>query len=211
MTGDALPDTQGGSPARPSRRVAAAMRSGSSSVLLEQFYVTLRAAQQAIDRAAAPTDADHKIRAAIADLLDAPLGWRAAYEIEQLQCQLLTGSPLDTEITRRFGEAERHKLARATELKARLGPPEKWHELPDERKRAVLFRLVDDLQWFYTQRFERRNVARLLNSRVSKVFLAAFAVLMTVLIVQLSSLPAGKWEPASQPVPAAPATGAGGK
>jgi len=72
--------------------------------------------------------------------------------------------------------------------------------VPEDRKRAVLHRLVNDLQWFYTQRFQRRRTARILNHRVSKVFLAAFAVLLTVLIAQLTSLPQTPTPPAGSPV-----------
>lgn len=191
MSGDTLP--LGGIEKEPERE--AERDDIFDAELVEQFYVTLRTIQQGIERNApappplAPTDAASSIRNRINSLFEFAQSWRNAYEIEQLQCHLIAGGQLDTEIARRFDEAEARKLNSAVALKALLGPPEKWHEISDEKKRAILHRVVNDLQWFYTQRFQRSRTARVLNQRVSKVFLAAFAVLLTVLIVQLASLP----------------------
>ena len=200
MSGETLPPGGGAGPmSEPYEESERDRRS--ITVLLDQFYVTLRAIQQGIDRyAPIPADiskAATSIRNRIDALFEATQSWRNAYEIEQLQCHLYAGGQLDTEIARRFDEAEARKLTSAVALRALLGPPERWPNVSDDTKRSVLHRLVNDLQWFYTQRFQRRRTARVLNQRVSKVFLTAFAVLLTVLIIQLASLPTAA--PPAQP------------
>jgi hypothetical protein len=195
MSGDTVPQGSGASGAAP---YETSERDGrTTTVLLDQFYVTLRSIQRAIDRNPPVSSDPDAIRDRIDNLFKVAQSWPNAYEIEQLQCHLFAAGRLDTEITRRFEEADSRKLASAVALKALLGPPEKWHEVSEDKKRAVLHRLVNDLQWFYTQRFQRRRTARVLNQRVSKVFLAAFAVLLTVLIAQLILLPTATESPTS--------------
>ncbi|WP_119421000.1 hypothetical protein [Desertibaculum subflavum] len=206
MNGDAPSANQAGGSA-PEPGAANGRHGRSSGVLLDQFYVTLRAVQRGIDRAALPPvqagsaagESIAAIRKDIDALLAQPQSWRSAYEIEQLQCQLMTGGQLDTELGRRLDEAEARKLASVPALKALLAKPEEGTETEQaERKRAVLHRLVNDLQWFYTQRYQRRRTARVLNDRVSLVFLAAFALVITMLLSQLVSLPAKQWTPPRQ-------------
>jgi len=195
MSDDTVPRGSGASGTEPDEE---AERDGRTiTVLLDQFYVTLRSIQQSINRTASTSPELAGIRNRIDKLFEAPKSWRNAYEIEQLQCFLFAGGQLDTEITRRFDEADSRKLASAVALKALLGPPEKWQEVSEDKKRAVLQRLLNDLQWFYTQRFQRRRTARVLNQRVSKVFLTAFALLVTILIAQLILLPTAKESPTS--------------
>lgn len=170
------------------RTFQAAPSDSTSTILLNQFYLTLNVIQQGIEKTESFGEAED-IRESIATLFKHDPSWRIAYEIEQMQCLVLSGNQLNTELRRRLNEAQEHGLDHVDVLKAQLGPEEDWDDSSEESQRAVLHRLVNDLQWFYSKRFQRKQAARLMNHRVSKVFLTGLLLLLAASVIQVRSLP----------------------
>lgn len=165
----------------PSRPTSRREQSAANSDLLDQFYLTLRSTQTAVE---SQLPDGNPVCEQIRELFDAPRSWRGAYEVEQLQCFLLSGAHLETEIRRRLDEAQRHDLPYVSVLRAQVDDAARWKELTDVEKRPLLHRLINDLQWFYTQRFRRRQTAQLISYRVSLLFLASFVLMLAVLLWQ---------------------------
>lgn len=183
--------------AGPSRRVRIAeglglrrVQKGEIRELTEQFYLTLRASFSRVDpgvnRAAAATrigllldDRDHS--------------WSAAYEVEQLLVLLYDDEGVRTELAVRLLEAQRVLRAELAnhyveEVKAATGEPLDPKASPERvaadtakavaRRRVLLARLVNDLQWHYTVDEAKRRYSKLITSRtatLSVLALMAFA------------------------------------
>ena len=164
---------------------AARLRAGSVSgpehnkALLEQFYVTLRVIRHAARHEGVGADA---IRQEIDALFELPPAWRVAYEIEQLLTLVMTPAQLDADLERRLEEL-RSKEMPFVELYAgqyeRIRPTSE-----DEPRRVLLQRLLNDSQWFYEQRINRRSAARKLSSRISVLFLSVFVIFFLVMGIQ---------------------------
>jgi len=151
--------------------------------LLEQFYATLR-----VTRLAASQDAsssDQAVYKEIDALFNEQPSWRAAYQIEQLLSLVLTEAQLDTELERRMAEASDLHLPYAKILQELSDKASNDEKTRITKRRAVLQRLLNDLQWFYSQRYQRRLAAETLAYRVSRLFLYIFFVFFVVLFMQL--------------------------
>ncbi len=147
--------------------------------LIDQFYSTLAATYEQIKSSGADLTAFADIKAQIEHVLAADRSWRDAYRVEQLMVPLYSGAKLDIELRRRLLEAER------------ITPPINGYyshldleKADDERKRALLARLVNDLQWRYENRQVEAYYRGLLAQRTSWVFvIATILFLIPVLIV----------------------------
>ena len=156
--------------------------------LLEQFYATLRVTYLAAFQEAIPSD--EAVYNVIDTLLKEQPSWRAAYQIEQLLSLVLTEAQLETELKRRMAEATELNLPYTSILQELSGKiTEDEEKTGTAKKRAILHRLLNDLQWFYSQRFQRRVAAETLAYRVSQLFLYTFIVFFIVLFMQLFGQP----------------------
>jgi len=152
--------------------------------LLEQFYANLRVTHLAAYQEA--SSSDEAVYNVIDTLFKEQPSWRAAYQIEQLLSLVLTEAQLDTELKRRMAEASDLHLPYANILQELSGKASDDHDKTGTAKRrAVLHRLLNDLQWFYSQRYQRRLAAESLAYRVSRLFLYTFIVFFVVLFMQL--------------------------
>ena len=146
--------------------------------LTRQFYVTLRAYVARLS----PEDEGRSPKSfkQIEDLLnDGRPTWSAAYQIEQLIVDLFDERTLEVELQSRLLEAE-SSLRPA--LAAQYGKLAGALKTPAER-RALLGRLVNDLQWRYTVNEVRRTYCKEISKITGMVFIvaigffAAFALL----------------------------------
>jgi hypothetical protein len=152
--------------------------------LLEQFYATLRVTYLAAHQEASP--ADETVYKMIDALFEEKASWRAAYQIEQLLSLVLTEPQLDTELKRRMAEASELKLPYVKVFQELSEQASNDHDTTAiTKRRAILHRLLNDLQWFYSQRYQRRLAAETLAYRVSRLFLYTFIVFFIVLFMQL--------------------------
>jgi hypothetical protein len=156
--------------------------------LLEQFYSTLQVTYLAALQES--LSSDNAVCKMIATLLKEKPSWRAAYQIEQLLSLVLTEAQLETELKRRMAEATELKLPYTSMLKELSEKiTDDQEKARTEKKRSILHRLINDLQWFYSQRFQRRVAAETLAYRVSQLFLYTFVVFFIVLFMQLFGHP----------------------
>lgn len=150
--------------------------------LLEQFYLTLRVthlgALQEHDPIPASPD-PHAVHQRIHRLFAKEHSWRNAYEIEQLLALVLTEAQLATELERRIAEARALKLDHLDVIENLRKPT-----TPLVDRRILLHRLLNDLQWLYSKRFQHRNYCKRLLLRVSSLFVMALVTLVLVLFIQ---------------------------
>ncbi len=151
--------------------------------LTNQFYVSLHAYLSAIDTQSRP-DSDPALKR-IRELASKPVEqrtWADAYDLEQQLVLLYDEDTLDTEFGRRLLEA-----------RATLAPEvAKWYEdaLSDvektTKKRALLTRLVNDIQWRYTKDEARRGYTKQITRRTEMVFLATVIVFVATTSVVIT-------------------------
>ena len=154
--------------------------------LLEQFYSSLRvsylAARQHTNGASPNSEVDAKVK----DLFDKiPHSWCIAYEIEQLLSLIMPEAQLNAELQRRLAEAKELKLRYVDRLESIADQNKEDIEL----KRATFQRLLNDLQWSYSQKIQRSAASRKLGSRVSSMFFGAFIVFFLVISIQFFAQP----------------------
>lgn len=153
--------------------------------LTEQFYVTLRASFSRLATPVNQTAADR-----VRELLDHPEhSWSAAYEIEQLLVLLYDDESVQTELKVRLLEAQSLLSAKLAghyvdEAKAAGESPDP-QKPPEQvaaddakaaaRRRILLARLVNDLQWRYTVNEAVRTYSKLITSRAATLSMAALA------------------------------------
>ena len=166
--------------------------------LLDQFYSTLRVTYLAARTGGTGHSADPEAVAKVEELLDATPSWRGAYEIEQLLSLVMTKEQLETELERRLEEARVAELPHVAILERQRGAAD-----TEEAKRALLHRLLNDLQWYYSQRIQRRAANKKLSTRVSALFLSAFLFFFLIILIQFFSLPPFQKEDDRDPNPQA--------
>lgn len=140
--------------------------------LTDQFYVTLRAYVARLDKedeSRAP-----KAFKQIEDLLrkDVRSTWSDAYQIEQLLVDLFDEHSLEVELHSRLLEAESNLRPSLATQYAKLATTLKT---PQER-RALLARLVNDLQWRYTVDEVKRTYSKEITRVTGFIFIVAIAV-----------------------------------
>jgi hypothetical protein len=154
-----------------------ARRARQEPKLTEQFFVTLQASfdEARLNNPSAPADAVQQIEAIFAN---PGRLWSDAYKVERLLVEIYDDQTIDVELGKRLVEAERN-----------LPPEEYDHYQKSEKKtdiprRALLSRLVNDLQWAYSKRSARRRHSRSIRTRTSLIFVASiipFAVIFCCL------------------------------
>lgn len=142
--------------------------------LREQFYLTLRASCARVQaNGVTPTLAAALAR--INELL-APgrrQRWGDCYEVEQLLVQLFDEVTLNTELQSRLLETQTSLSPRHCEYyrnEARAAGASV------DRRRALLARLVNDIQWRYTVAEGKRRFSKSLTTRSSIAFLIALSL-----------------------------------
>jgi len=165
------------------------VQEGEIRELTEQFYLTLRASFSRVG-----PGVNHAAATRIGLLLnDRDHSWSAAYEVEQLLVLLYDDEGVRTELAVRLLEAQRVLRAELAnhyveEVKAATGEPLDPKASPERvaadtakvaaRRRVLLARLVNDLQWHYTVDEAKRRYSKLITSRtatLSVLALMAFA------------------------------------
>ena len=150
--------------------------------LLAQFYSTLNSIFLGLesDPNASPNP---KVQSRIEQLFEDPQRtWSSAYEIEQLLSLIMTEAQLDVEFNRRIEEAKTQELPYTTVLGTLYEDAIKKNSV--EQKRAVLQRLLNDLQWFFAQRIHRRLSGKILSNHVSRLFFSAILFFVLILSIQ---------------------------
>jgi hypothetical protein len=150
------------------------------NTLLEQFFSTLQItylnALEAHDR----VDDRPLVIASIERLFSTtPRTWQVAYCLELQLTQIMTPAQIDTEWIRRVGEAESLGLSHVANLTKKYSESDSI-----DVRRAVMQRLLNDLQWYYQQRIRRRDAAQILAERVSRIFWIAFLIFVLLLFFQ---------------------------
>jgi hypothetical protein len=152
--------------------------------LTDQFYVTLRAYRARLHPPESKATAATLQR--VDELLDPRRqgSWSEAYEVEQLLIPLFDDDTLRTELEVRVVEANGALRTQLADLSAKevaaAGPA------AVERRRSLLARLVNDLQWRYTVNEVKRRYSKEITSRtgrLSAAALALFAIWTTVIVL----------------------------
>lgn len=139
--------------------------------LTDQFYITLRASVARLG--ANGNGRSGHTRTEIDQLLNGgerPT-WSRAYHVEQLMVDVLDDKSLDVELRTRLLEAE--STLRPV-LAAQYGRLAGEAKTPDE-KRALLARLVNDLQWRYTVNEVKRAYSKDITRLTAIIFMSAIA------------------------------------
>ena len=165
--------------------------------LTNQFYVTLRAYFAKIKQDAQVRNKEAFDRIEL--LLDperSAQNWTHAYEIEQLVVHLFNDETITTELSVRLLEARsilRPELATMYETQFR--EIEKSREDAQstqalatlgERRRTLLARLINDLQWRYIVNEATRRYSKLITRRTAILSVAALVTFVFVIVVGIA-------------------------
>lgn len=160
-------------------------------LLTQQFRITLRASLERMRERCSGKPAFATAERLLAD--EDHWSWNRAYEVEQLFVDLYDDETLRTELACRVREAG-----------PVLRPPAgAWYqEQLGKRKsstgrRALLGRLINDLQWRYTVNEARRGYTKEITGRTGRVFVCVVGLfLIWALIASLGSdeVPPGDWK-----------------
>jgi hypothetical protein len=156
--------------------------------LTKQFFVTLRAYVARLDtgdESRSPKSFKH-----VEELLQNADGtWSEAYQVEQLLVELFGERSLEVELQSRLLECESNLrpglAAHYVKLAASLKEP--------AERRALLARVVNDLQWRYTVNEVRRTYSKDITKITGQIFIvgiAAFAVAVVGIALFGKGLPA---------------------
>jgi len=146
--------------------------------LTEQFVLSLRAMFE--ERVPDALRQSERARRA-SQLLGQPSpSWRDAYEVEQLLAHLIDVASVRVEIERRLVEAERNLDEDVAAFYRRYRsvdgqPPEVNLPTDESELRALYSRLVNDLQWRYSVKEEKRGLYRKTSRNVIVTFLCVLA------------------------------------
>jgi hypothetical protein len=167
--------------------------------LTNQFYVTLRAYFTRIKRDGENNvrneEAFNRIKALLE--LETPDGkpvqnWTNAYEIEQLLVQLFDDDTVASELAIRVLEAQsilRTELAKMYESHSndienpRAGQPGANATAAPARRRTLLARLINDLQWRYIVNEATRRYSKLITARTALLSLIALTFFIGAIVV----------------------------
>ena len=150
--------------------------------LIEQFFVTLSASFQQVK--VNNPDAAPDIVKSIDELLNYK-NWQSAYEIERLLIEIYDDETLDIELGRRLVEAKANlaenvssnyvnKVEAIPKVDDQTTPANKL-AIADE-KRAILNRMLNDLQWNYCIKETRRKYSREISKKNGWAFI--FSILI---------------------------------
>ena len=149
--------------------------------LTDQFYVTLEAYYAKVKGTQPPLSQEAFDR--VGQLLaKEPRSWTHAYAIEQLLIHLFDEDTLASELQVRVREGKgslKPALADYYEAEAKRTP------LSAAERRAVLSRLVNDLQWRYTVDEVKRGYTKQITLRAGQMFVGAMLVFAASVLVTL--------------------------
>jgi hypothetical protein len=145
--------------------------------LTEQFYVTLRAEVARLrpqDEGRSPKSFQQ-----IQDLLNGRRAvWSDAYQIEQLMVDLFDERTLEIELQSRLLEGDSNLRGPLITQYNKLASTLK---LPADR-RALLARLVNDLQWRYTVNEVKRSYSKEVTKTTGLIFMVAIALFAAMVV-----------------------------
>src|SRR5262249_44693442 len=141
--------------------------------LTAQFYVTLEADFAKVKCGGKPLCEDAYTR--VDQLLspDRLRNWTNAYAIEQLLVHLFDDATVATELQIRVREA---KVALRPALAEHYGAEAAKSSLTPADRRALLARLVNDLQWRYTVNEVKRQYSKNITINTGKFFILSLIV-----------------------------------
>lgn len=148
--------------------------------LTAQFYVTLEAYFAKVKSAGAPQCKDAWDRVERL-LTQEPRNWTNAYAVEQLLVHLFDDGTVESELQVRAQEAR--GALRPSLVDYYTAQIAKTDLVPDQR-RALLGRIINDLQWRYTVNEVKRSYTKEITLKTGQLFIGsllvfAFAVLLT--------------------------------
>lgn len=150
--------------------------------LTDQFYVTLEAYFAKVRGIVPPRSAEAFER--VTELLaKEPRNWTHAYAIEQLLIHLFDDDTLASELQVRVREARgslKPALAEHYAAEAARTP------LSLDERRALLSRVVNDLQWRYTVDEVKRGYTKQITLRTGQMFVVAMLVFAASVLVTLA-------------------------
>jgi hypothetical protein len=150
--------------------------------LTAQFYVTLEAYFLKIKSAGTPRCPEAYKR--VEDLLsNGPRNWTNAYAIEQLLVHLFDEGTLAREMHVRVREA---KEALRPALAAHYAAEAEKTSVSADERRALLSRLVNDLQWRYTVSEVKRGYTKDITLKTSHLFIVSMLVFAGAVLVTLA-------------------------
>lgn len=158
---------------RPARQYLKALQTTYLAIRAEdrELPEAITADLEAVFAAWAEPDADWARAAA----------WDDAFLCERLMVSLYDPARLEVELARRIIEAQAEGLAVAEFYRGRVGAAEPGGAERVALHRALLARLVGDLQWHYNQRELKRSYAHQAQKRVCWTFLVCLGVFLAVL------------------------------
>ena len=130
-----------------------------------QFFLTLNSIFLRF-KPQQPTPEETVITARIEALLTGPEQWAFAYEAEQLLLNLYDDTAIKVELDRRLVEAEQNlseKVATTYKDESSTATP--------TQQRALVARLVNDLQWRYSINETKRKYTRIVTRKTCTVFI----------------------------------------
>lgn len=136
--------------------------------LLDQFFMTLEAEYAKLQRCDINTDL-MSICTEIKTLLGGQHTWRNAYHIEQLMVAVYDETKLELELKRKLLEASNLRLEQQQYYTEAVS-----NESKPEAKRILLGELINDLQWFYENRYVQRSYEGTARLRAILVFFVTF-------------------------------------
>jgi hypothetical protein len=146
--------------------------------LTAQFYVTLRAYVARLGPDA--TARAPKSRQDVDSLLNADVpSWSNAYQIEQLLVDLFDDPTLEIELQSRLLEAEANLRPALTAHYVELAKA----ATTSGARRALLARLINDLQWRHTVNEVRRTYSKEVSKRTGLIFILAVALFAAMVVV----------------------------
>ena len=148
--------------------------------LTRQFYVTLRAAAARLDK-----EDENRAPKSFSELeaLLAPNrvpAWSDAYQIEQLLVDLFSAPALEVELQSRLLEAASSLRGDLAAMYVKQGATLKT---PADR-RALLARLVNDLQWRYTVNEVKRTYTKGITRDTGMIFIGAILVFGIAFVIR---------------------------
>lgn len=150
--------------------------------LTAQFYVTLEAYFAKVKAQQPPRSPEAFER--VSHLLEqAPRSWTNAYAIEQLLVHLFDDETLTSELQVRVRESKGSlKRGQADYYAAEADKP----TLSPAERRALLSRLVNDLQWRYTVDEVKRGYAKQITLRTGQLFMVSMLVFAAAVLATLA-------------------------
>jgi len=146
--------------------------------LTAQFYVTLRASVARL-RPDAETRAAKSWQNVEALLNADDASWSNAYQIEQLLVDLFDDATLEVEVQSRLIEAESNLHSSLTAHYVELAKA----ATTSEARRAVLARLINDLQWRHTVNEVKRAYSKEVSKSTGLIFILAVALFAATVVV----------------------------